>query len=136
MARAKTGSDLTTPRRGVAPHLFCRILPSLLAALADPAHPGVRSWVEAMIGQLGHALSPEATPILPFLTPAFRLASSASDPEVCANVFYAIGWIGEAVGHATKSIHQSGGRKGFKPRPQGLNPAHKSINVLNPAHQC
>ncbi|XP_066031136.1 importin-4-like, partial [Chamaea fasciata] len=92
--------------RGVAfpPHLFRRVLPALLAALADPARPGARSWAAAVIGQLGHALGPQATPFLPDLGPAFRLAVGDPDPEVRANTFYAIGRIGEAVGHA----HQEG----------------------------
>ncbi|XP_014749083.1 PREDICTED: importin-4-like [Sturnus vulgaris] len=99
---AETGSDVTKPGRGVVfpPHLFRRILPSLLATLADPAHPGTRSWAAAVIGQLGHALGQEATPFLPDLGPAFRLAAGDADPEVRANVFYAIGRIGEAAGHA------------------------------------
>ncbi|XP_032940278.1 importin-4-like [Catharus ustulatus] len=90
-----TGSDLTFP-----PHLFRRILPSLLAALADPAHPGARSWAAAVIGQLGHALGAEATPFLPYLGPALRLAAGDADAEVRANVFYAVGRVGEAAGHA------------------------------------
>ncbi|XP_062368340.1 importin-4 [Cinclus cinclus] len=99
---AETGSDLTESRRGVAfpPHLFRRILPSLLAALADPAHPGARSWAAAVIGQVGHALGPQATPFLPDLSPALRLAAGDADTEVRANVFYAIGRLGEALGHA------------------------------------
>ncbi|XP_072777343.1 importin-4 isoform X3 [Taeniopygia guttata] len=96
---AGTGRGVSFP-----PRLFRRILPSLLAALADPAHPGARSWAGAVIGQLGHALGAEATPFLPDLGPAFRLAVGDADPEVRANAFYAIGRIGEAVGHA----HQEG----------------------------
>ncbi|XP_058709189.1 importin-4-like [Poecile atricapillus] len=102
MARSQTGNDVINPGRGVAfpPHLFRRILPSLLAALADPAHPGARSWAGAVIGQLGHALGEEATPFLPDLVPAFRLAVGDAEPEVRSNAFYAIGRIGEALGHA------------------------------------
>ncbi|XP_014118181.1 PREDICTED: importin-4-like [Pseudopodoces humilis] len=102
VAGTQTGNDVSNPGRGVAfpPHLFRRILPSLLAALADPAHPGARSWAGAVIGQLGHALGAEATPFLPDLVPAFRLAVGDADPEVRSNAFYAIGRIGEALGHA------------------------------------
>ncbi|XP_059693641.1 importin-4-like [Haemorhous mexicanus] len=96
---AGTGGGVAFP-----PRLFRRILPALLAALADPAHPGARSWAAAVIGQLGHALGREATPFLPDLGPAFRLAVGDADDEVRANAFYAIGRIGEAVGHA----HQEG----------------------------
>ncbi|XP_068854562.1 importin-4 [Aphelocoma coerulescens] len=101
-ASQDTGNASPNPGRGVAfpPRLFRRLLPSLLAALADPAHPGARSWAAAVIGQLGHALGPEATPFLPDLGPAFRLAAADPEPEVRSNAFYAIGRIGEAVGHA------------------------------------
>ncbi|XP_071276651.1 importin-4 [Agelaius tricolor] len=92
---AGTGGGVAFP-----PRLFRRILPSLLAALADPAHPGARSWAAAVIGQLGHALGEEATPFLADLGTAFRLAVGDADDEVRANSFYAIGRIGEAVGHA------------------------------------
>ncbi|XP_030826411.1 importin-4-like [Camarhynchus parvulus] len=92
---AGTGGGVAFP-----PRLFRRILPSLLAALADPGQPGARSWAAAVIGQLGHALGREATPFLPDLGPAFRLAVGDADDEVRANAFYAIGRIGEALGHA------------------------------------
>uniref|UniRef100_A0A674HDY3 Importin 4 n=1 Tax=Taeniopygia guttata TaxID=59729 RepID=A0A674HDY3_TAEGU len=82
---AGTGRGVSFP-----PRLFRRILPSLLAALADPAHPGARSWAGAVIGQLGHALGAEATPFLPDLVPAFRLAAGDADPEVLPLVLGAL----------------------------------------------
>ncbi|XP_039580851.1 uncharacterized protein LOC120509806, partial [Passer montanus] len=121
---AGTGGGVAFP-----PRLFRRLLPSLLAALADPAHPGARSWAAAVIGQLGHALGAEATPFLPDLGPAFRLAAGDPDDEVRANAFYAIGRIGEAVGHAHREYPpiagEGRGLGGDKPRPPPLNPAHR-----------
>ncbi|KAM3656478.1 importin-4-like [Ammospiza maritima maritima] len=92
--------------------------PPPLAALADPAHPRARSWAAAVIGQLGHALGPEATPFLPDLGPTFRLAVGDQDNEVRANAFYAIGRIGEAMGHA----HHEGAWPGAELCSHALRP--------------
>ncbi|XP_074387966.1 importin-4-like [Zonotrichia albicollis] len=123
---AGTGGGVAFP-----PRLFRRILPSLLAALADPAHPGARSWAAAVIGQLGHALGSEATPFLADLGPAFRLAVGDGDDEVRANAFYAIGRIGEAVGHA----HHEGAWPGAELcshalRPGGEGPGRVRDNAV------
>ncbi|XP_041270705.1 importin-4-like, partial [Onychostruthus taczanowskii] len=123
---AGTGGGVAFP-----PRLFRRILPSLLAALADPARPGARSWAAAVIGQLGRALGPEATPFLPDLGPAFRLAVGDPDDEVRANAYYAIGRIGEAMGHA----HHEGAWPGAELcchalRAGGEGPGRVRDNVL------